>query len=69
MKPYLERVEEESCSVSDARDPNPMSRAFLEAVGETRVAAASDLRPESLEGAGLVRVHQRKGLRCTAADN
>jgi len=28
MKPYLEAFEEESCSVSEARDPNPIARAF-----------------------------------------
>jgi choline dehydrogenase len=68
MKPYLQAFEEESCSVSDARDPNPMTQAFLDAVAKSGVAPESDLRPETLEGAGLVRVHQRKGLRCTAAD-
>ena len=68
MKPYLEQFEEESCSVSEARDPNPLTRAFLEAAVTSGAAPESDLRPESLEGAGLVRVHQRKGLRCTAAD-
>jgi choline dehydrogenase len=32
------------------------------------VARACGLRPDGLEGVGLVRVHQRRGLRCTAAD-
>jgi choline dehydrogenase len=68
MKPYLDAFENESCSVSDARDPNPMSRAFVKAVEAAGVTRASDLGPEGLEGVGLVRVHQRKGLRCTAAD-
>ena len=68
MKPYLEAFEEESNSVSESRAPNPMTRSFLEAVARSGVAAESDLSPENLEGAGLVRVHQRKGLRCTAAD-
>jgi choline dehydrogenase len=68
MKPYLETFEEESVSVSESRDPNPMTRAFLDAVARSGVAGKSDLSPEDLEGAGLVRVHQRKGLRCTAAD-
>jgi choline dehydrogenase len=68
MKPYLEAFEEESCSVSESRDPNPMTTAFLQAVASSGIAGKSDLSPDNLEGAGLVRVHQRKGLRCTAAD-
>jgi choline dehydrogenase len=68
MKPYLESFEEESCSVSEQRAPNPMSTAFVEAAQAAAVAASGDLRPESLAGVGITRVHQRKGLRCTAAD-
>jgi choline dehydrogenase len=68
MKLYLETFEQESRSISESREPNPMTRAFLEAVERSGVAGGSDLSPESLEGAGLVRVQQRKGLRCTAAD-
>jgi len=67
MKPYLDGFEEESCSVSDARAPNPMSNAFVESAKATGIGAAA-LTPDALEGVGLVRVHQRKGLRCTAAD-
>jgi len=62
-------VEDEACSITPLADPNPMSRAFLESASETEVAGAGNLRPESLEGADLVRVTQRRGLRCTAADN
>jgi choline dehydrogenase len=68
MAPYLDAFEEESCSVSDARAPNPMSTAFVEAAQAAGVAGPSPLTPDDLEGVGLVRVHQRKGLRCTAAD-
>jgi len=68
MKPYLAEFEEESGSVSEARDPNPITRAFVESAQAAGVARPSDLRPEGLEGVGLVRVHQRRGLRCTAAD-
>jgi choline dehydrogenase len=68
MEPYLDEFERESGSVSEARDPNPMTDAFLEATANADVARRCDLRPATLEGAGLVRVHQRKGLRCTAAD-
>lgn len=69
LQPYLRRVEEEACSIVPLADPNPMSRAFLKSVAETGVASRGRLRPESLEGAGLVRVTQRRGLRCSAADN
>jgi choline dehydrogenase len=69
LQPYLRRVEEEACSIAPLADPNPMSRAFLEAAAEAGVATNGDLGPESLEGAGLVRVTQRRGLRCNAADN
>jgi choline dehydrogenase len=67
MRPYLDAFEEESCSVSDARSPNPITTAFVRAA-EASGLAACDLRPESLAGVGTVRVHQRKGLRCTASD-
>src|SRR3954454_10847372 len=69
MEPSLRRVEDEACSITPLANPNPMSRAFLESASESEVAGAGDLRPESLEGAGLVRVTQRRGLRCSAADN
>ena len=68
MEPYLDAFERESVSVSEARDPNPMTDAFLESTANADVARRCDLRPATLEGAGLVRVHQRKGLRCTSAD-
>ncbi len=69
LEPYLRRVEEEACSITPLANPNPMSRAFLEAVEQTGVAGRGGLRPEALEGANLVRVTQRRGLRCSAADN
>jgi choline dehydrogenase len=69
LQPYLRRVEEEACSIIPLADPNPMSRAFLESAAEAGVAPRGDLTPESLEGASLVRVTQRRGLRCSAADN
>ena len=68
MRPYLAAFEDESCSVSEARAPNPMSTAFVESAQAAGVARGSSLAPDDLEGVGLVRVHQRKGLRCTAAD-
>jgi choline dehydrogenase len=69
LEPYLRRVEDEACSIAQLADPNPMSEAFLRSVAEVGVVRPGDLTPESLEGAGLVRVTQRRGLRCSAADN
>jgi choline dehydrogenase len=68
MKQYLSDFEDESCSVSEPRDPNPMTTAFVKAAQAAGVATPCDLRPESLAGVGITRVHQRKGLRCTAND-
>jgi choline dehydrogenase len=69
LEPQLRRLEEGACSITPLADPNPMSLGFVEAVVESGTAPRSELRPEALEGAGLVRVTQRRGLRCTAADN
>ena len=67
MKGYLKQFEDESCSVSASRDPNPMTTAFLKAAEASGVARPSDISsPEDLEGGGLARVHQRNGLRCSA---
>ena len=68
MKRYLDDFEEESCSVSEQRATNPMSTAFVQSAEASGVAAPCDLRPETLAGVSITRVHQRKGLRCTAAD-
>jgi choline dehydrogenase len=69
LEPYLRRLEAGTCSITPLADPNPMSIAFVEAAADAGVARAGALRPDELEGAGLVRVTQRRGLRCSAADN
>jgi choline dehydrogenase len=69
LEHYLGRLEAGACSITSLADPNPMSIAFVEAAAEAGVAERGSLRPEALEGAGLVRVTQRRGLRCSAADN
>src|SRR3954452_12516263 len=69
LQPYLRRVEEDACSITPLADPTPMSRAFLDSAAEAGIARSGDLRPESLEGPSLMRVTQRRGLRCSAADN
>ena len=68
VRPDFERLDSGPGSISAARDPNPMSRAFLRAVTDTGVAAESDLDFDHPDGAGLVRLTQRRGLRCSAAD-
>ncbi len=69
LEPQLRRLEEGACSITPLADPNPMSRAFVQAAVQGGVARRGDLRPESLEGVGLVRVTQRRGLRYSAANN
>jgi choline dehydrogenase len=69
FEPYLGRIEGGACSITPLADPNPMSVAFVEAAAAAGVATGGALRPEALEGVGLVRVTQRRGLRCSAADN
>jgi choline dehydrogenase len=68
LEPHLRRLEGGACAISPLVDPNPMSRAFVEAAVESGVANPGELRPGNLEGVGLVRVTQRRGLRCSAAD-
>jgi choline dehydrogenase len=69
LEPYLHRIEGGACSITPLADPNPMSIAFVDTAAEAGVAKGGALRPDRLEGAGLVRVTQRRGLRCSAADN
>jgi choline dehydrogenase len=68
VRPWFERIDRGPGTISVPRDPNPMTRAFLRAVTESGVAEESTLDFEHVDGAGLVRVTQRKGLRCSAAD-
>lgn len=68
VKPWFERIERGPGSISAQRDPNPMSRAFVESATEATGTPASNLSLERLEGAGLAPVTQRRGFRYTAAD-
>jgi choline dehydrogenase len=69
LEPHLQQLEDGACAITPLGDPNPMSLAFVDATVRTTGAKLSDLRPESLDGVGIVRVTQRRGLRCSAADN
>lgn len=58
--------------VGDQRDPRPISRAFVQAMGELGVAATDDFNGPTQDGAGLYQVTQfhhgpRQGQRCSAA--
>ena len=54
--------------VSDPRDPNPLSLAFLSAAQQAGLAANDDFNDGKQLGAGLHQVTQRHGERCSAAD-
>jgi choline dehydrogenase-like flavoprotein len=58
--------------VGDQRFPRPISRAFVQAMGDVQVPENPDFNGEVQEGAGLYQVTQfhsgpRKGERCSAA--
>nr|WP_302474393.1 GMC family oxidoreductase N-terminal domain-containing protein [Roseococcus sp. MDT2-1-1] len=53
--------------VSDLRDRNPLSVAFLEAARELGFPVNPDFNGESQEGAGWYQVTVRNGVRCSAA--
>lgn len=54
-------------TVSNLRDVNPMSRAFVQAGIACQFPANPDFNGESQEGVGLYQVTQRGGKRCSAA--
>ena len=54
-------------NVADLRDPNPLSRAFVEAALELGFAANSDFNDGEQEGFGLYQVTQKNGQRHSAA--
>jgi choline dehydrogenase len=78
--PYFKRSEDNSrglsayrgaggpLAVSDLRDPNPLSLAFVQAAIEAGTPRNDDYNGATQDGASLVQVNQRKGKRCSAAD-
>src|ERR1700690_2135109 len=54
--------------VSDLRYVNPLTRAFLAAASELRIADNSDFNGATQDGAGLYQVTQKNGRRHSAAD-
>ena len=55
-------------SITDQRDPNPLTRGFLAACEELGFPLNDDVNGADQEGAGLVQVSQRDGRRWSAAD-
>lgn len=55
-------------NVAALRDPNPLSRAFVQAAGETGLPLNDDHNGARQEGFGLYNVTQKNGRRHSAAD-
>jgi choline dehydrogenase len=55
-------------AVSDLRDPNPVTAAFVRACAETGIPENPDLNGAELDGVAQVQVTQRAGRRCSTAD-
>ena len=53
--------------VTDLREPHAISRAFIDAAGETQVRHNPDFNGPVQEGVGYYQVTQRDGERCSAA--
>ncbi|MGQ0537370.1 MAG: GMC family oxidoreductase [Gemmatimonadaceae bacterium] len=54
-------------AVSDQRDPNELSHAFVEAAAEAGIPRNADCNGATQDGAGLVQVTMRNARRCSAA--
>ena len=54
-------------NVADLRDPNPLSRAWVEAARELGLPVTDDFNAGSQEGFGLYQVTQKNGMRWSAA--
>jgi choline dehydrogenase len=65
--PYFERSVGEF-ALEPQRDPNPLTRAFLDAAVEVGIPRADDLNAPEPEGAALLAVNQRRGRRWSVAD-
>ena len=78
--PYFRRSEDNSrgasayhgsggpLSVCDAQEPNPISRAFVEAAVEAGIARNDDCNGPTQEGVGLLQATIRNGRRWSTAD-
>ena len=78
--PYFKRCEDNSrglsawrgvggpLTVSDLADPNPLSRAFVEAAVKVGIPRNDDYNGATQDGVSLVQVNIQKARRCSAAD-
>ncbi|NJM28668.1 MAG: choline dehydrogenase [Pseudanabaena sp. RU_4_16] len=57
-----------SLYVEDLREPNPLSRAFIQAAQASNIPFNPDLNGHQLDGVGWVQVMQHRGQRWSAAD-
>jgi choline dehydrogenase-like flavoprotein len=67
LSPHLERVYD-TLGVEELRDPNPLTKAFVEAAVQAGIPRSGKLGPTDLEGVRLTPVTQRRGRRWSAAD-
>lgn len=54
-------------NVADLRDPNPLTKAFVQACAEAGLPLNTDFNGESQEGFGMYQVTQKNGMRHSAA--
>lgn len=54
--------------VTDARDPSPLSHAFVAAAQQSGIPANDDFNGAALDGVGLAQLTQHRGRRWNAAD-
>jgi choline dehydrogenase len=67
LAPHFERVFD-TLAVEELRDPNPLTRAFVDAAVQAGIPPSRSLGPTDLEGVRQAPVTQRRGRRWSAAD-
>ncbi len=67
LAPHFERVYE-TLAVEELRDPNVLTKAFIDAALQAGIPRSRRLGPTDLEGVRLLPVTQRRGRRWSAAD-
>lgn len=77
--PYFRRIEayprganhhqdgEGQLAIAMQRDPNPLTRRFLDAARQTGIARNDDFNGATMDGVGMAQVMQHNGKRCSAA--
>jgi len=66
LAPHFERVQT-TLAVEELRDPNPLTRAFIEAALQAGIPRSRELGPTDLGGVRLTPVTQHRGRRWSAA--